>query len=473
MQLVAGRSTAGAAALGRVPASGAVDLDPRRFLEKHPELVGGSKKTEKKAPEHAVRSDATSYESLPEALREVLERSFPEVASSWFSALSDEARGSLVYIYNRMASYGIWEHVRIIKSVEAGEKPVRLGGLQLHVAGKSHSIVFEVYEGKALRDTMLGSGKFGKDVGPTGALHPGQTSMREWTTETVDGLHVSTGSGSEADAHIDKRSPTDKPRGQIGQMDVVRSLEHHWQEVWPEFLRTGPGWLVRIPRHVYEWLVDKLAFFGAGERLRAALKTIPRSLFDAAAHAVGLLDAVWAGTTFKPGEKVEHPDPSQRDEGSDIVVVKEYRFGDKGKDARRPAEAPAAQASLDEELTAAVTRAVSTALPGVVKPSGRHRPQGDYADTEAVGRAMAGKIMFQARAGGQTIEIDLGPLYHNLSRPEVAEVKQQLAAIGKAAREGLGAALVARKDEDLAQRVLAVKSGTTQLGPSPVWFPLH
>ena len=473
-RLVTGASTTHAAAIGRAPAPGAVDLDPGRFFEKHPELVEGKKKPVKKAPEHSSRSDATSYESQPEALREVLERSFPEVAFSWFSALSDEARSNLVYTYNRMVSYGIWGHIRVIKSAEAGERPVNLGPLRLHVAGKSQSILFEVYDGKALRDTMLGSEKFGKDVGPTGLLHPGQTSMREWSTKTADGLHLSIGGGTEADAHIDKRSPTNRPRGQTGQMDLVRSLEHHWQEVWPEFLRAGPGWLVRVPQHVYEWLVDKLAFFGAGARLRAALKELPKSLFDAAAHAVGVLDAVWAGTTFKPGEKVEHPDPSQREESSDIVTVKEYRFGGgKGRDARRPAEAPAAQTSLDEELTAAVTRAVSSALPGVVKPSGRLRPQDDYADTETVGRAMAGKIMFQAKARGQTIEINLGALYHDLSGPEVAEVKQQLATIGKAAREGLGAALAARGDDDLAQRVLAVKSGSTQLGPSPVWFPLH
>jgi hypothetical protein len=298
--------------------------------------------------------------------------------------------------------------------------------------------------------------------------------MREWTTETVDGLHLSIGSGTAADAHIDKRSPTNRPRGQVNQMDLVRSLEHHWQEVWPEFLRLAPGWLTRVPQYVYEWLLDKLEFFGAGKRLRAALKEIPRALFDAAAHVVGLLDTLWAGTTFKPGDKVEHPDPSQREERSDIVVVKEYRFGSgKGKDARRPVQAPAAQSSLDEELTAAVIRGVSSALPGIVKPSKRRGSQGDYADTETIGPAIAGKIMFQARAGGLTIGIDLGVLYHDLSKPEAAEVKEQLTTIGKAAREALASAPNARQDEVLAQRVLAVNSGSTQLGPSPVWFALH
>ena len=47
--------------------------------------------------------------------------------------------------------------MRAIKRLEAGEKPVSLGPLQLVVAGKSQSVVFEVYDGRALRDTMLES----------------------------------------------------------------------------------------------------------------------------------------------------------------------------------------------------------------------------------------------------------------------------------------------------------------------------
>lgn len=248
-QLLALQQSAGNQAVTRLLSRAPVDLDPARFFELHPEMVKGKKK---KDAEHATRSDATSYESQPEALREIIERSQKEAAASWFSRLSDEARSNLVYTYNRMVAYGIWGHVRVIRSVEAGEKPVNLGPLQLHVAGKSQSIAFEVYDGKAIRDTMLNSGHFGKDVGPAKALHPGQTSMREWSTETADGLHLSIGLGTEADAHIDKRSPTNRPEAQTGQMDLVRSLEHHWQEVWPEFLRAGPGWLVRVPQHIYD-----------------------------------------------------------------------------------------------------------------------------------------------------------------------------------------------------------------------------
>lgn len=472
-QVLAMQQAMGNRAVARLLSRAPVDLDPGRFYERHPDMVEGRPK-EKMAAEHASRSDALSYESQPEALREVIVRSVGELASSWFSRLSDEARSNLVYTYNRMIAYGIWSQVRIIKSVVPGERPVSLGPFELHVAGKSQSIVFEVYEGRTLRDTMINGGKFGKDVGPAGVLHPGQTSMREWNMETVDGLHLSIGIGNEADAHIDKRSPTNRPKAQTTQMDLVRSLEHHWQEVWPEFLRVAPEWLLRVPQHVFNWLVDKLKHFGVGERFRAALKSIPEAFFNAAAHAVGIFDAVWAGTTFKPANKVEHPDPSQRERGTDFVVVKEYGFGSKGRAARPPAVAPVAQASVRPEWADAVTRAVEAADPGVVRPTGRDkRGQGDYAAAVTVGLAMAGKILHQAKAGGVRIEIDLGSLYYDMTATEVADVKQQLSRIGRAARESLAAALTASKEDRLAEAVLGVRSGATQLGRSPVFFPLH
>lgn len=183
---------------------------------------------------------------------------------------------------------------------------------------------------------------------------------------------------------------------------------------------------------------------------------------------------MWAGTTFKPADKVEHPDPSQRGRDTDFVVLKEYRFGSKGKGARPPADVPAAQASMDAELSEAVSRAVYAADPGVVRPTGRDkRDQGDYADAPTVGLSMAGKILHQAKAGGVTIEIDLGALYYDLTAPEVTQITQQLSTIGRAAREALAAALTGRKQDELAQAVLAVRSANTQLGRSPVRLPLH
>ena len=454
-------------------------LDPRTLVDANPQWADAKAKP-KPVAEHASRADALSYERQPEALKEVLERSFGEGASSWFLRLSDDERSNLVHTYNRMIQYGIWEHVRAIKRVVAGEAPARVGPLQLIVAGKSVSVVFDVYDGKALRDTMLKSQaaeqdpSFGKDTGPAGALHPGQTSMREFTLTTRDGLHLSIGAGTEADAHMDRVSPTNAPKGQTSQMDLVRSLEHHWQEVWPEFLRLTPGWLVRVPQHVYDWLVDKLKYLGAGPRLRAALRSIPEAFFNLAAHAVGVLDAVWAGTTFKPAQKLEHPDPSQRERDTDFVVLKEYRFGGGGRPALPPSTAPRDLASMDEPMTAIVERAVERADPGVIRPTGRDKRDGDdYADAGTVGLAMAQKILHAAKAKGLTIGVELGPLYHDLKPAEAAEVKVQLIRIGKAAREALAGELTARGDEDMSAAVLGVRSGVAQLGRVLTYFPLH
>lgn len=455
--------------------SRAPDLDPRRVVEANPQWVEGKPK-EKSAPKHANRADALSYEQQPEALREVLKRSFDEGAASWFLRLSDEARSNLVYTYNRMITYGIWEHVRFIRHIVAGEAPVNLGPVQLVVAGKSQSLVFEVYDGRALRDTMLSSKdtykdpSFGRDTGPAGALHPGQTSMREFTRTTRDGLHLSVGIGTDADAHIDKVSATNQPEQQTSQMDLVRSLEHHWQEVWPEFLRVAPGWLTNIPRHVYNWLVDKLKHVGVGPRFRAVLRSIPEAFFNLVAHAVGILDAVWAGTTFKPANKVEHPDPSQRERDTDFVTLKEYRFGSSGRPALPPSSAPRDQASMDAQLTEAVAGAIAT---GVVRPrSHGKQDSGDYADAHTVGLAIAGKILRQAKAGGITIGIELGGQYDTLKPAEVAEVAQQLTQIGRAARESLAAALKARGDS-LGDAVLGVRSATVPLGGTLTHIPLH
>ena len=454
-------------------------LDPRTVADANPQW-GDAKARAKPGPEHASRADALSYDHQPEALREVLQRSFGEGASSWFLRLSGDERSNLVQTYNRMITYGIWEQVRAIKHVVAGEAPARVGPLELVVAGKSVSVVFEVYDGRTLRDTMLKSQalgedpRFGKDTGPAGALHPGQTSMREFTMTTRDGLHLSIGMGTEADAHMDRVSPTNAPKGQTSQMDLVRSLEHHWQEVWPEFLRLAPGWLVRVPQHVYDWLVDKLQYVGAGPRLRAVLRSIPEAFFDLAAHAVGILDAVWAGTTFKPANKVEHPDPSQRERDTDFVVLKEYRFGSGGGRALPPSSAPRDVASLDPEMTAEVARAVERADPGVIRPTGRDRRDGDdYADAGTVGLAMAQKILHAAKAKGVSIGVELGPLYHDLKPAEAAEVKVQLVRIGTAARAALAAALTARGDEDMSAAVLGVRSGVVQLGRVLTPFPLH
>jgi hypothetical protein len=455
------------------------NLDPRTQADRNQDRWGQAKPAAK--PGRAERSDATSWDSLPSALKEVLERSWGEAgAFSIYRALSDESRSFLIAWYNRMIGYGLWGHVRTVKVIKPGEKPAKLGPIQLHVQGLSQSVVFEVYDGRALRDDMLRSEKFGKDVGAQGLLHLGQTSMREWTTTTTDGLHLSIGAGNEADAHLDKKSPTNKPHAGESQMDWVRSWEHHWQEVWPEFIRKAPGFLANVPRYVYEWLVDKTKKLGVGKRFRDALKAIPRSFFNIVAEIAGIPDAAYAGTTIKQGESFE--DPHTRPRGSWIVILKEYRFGSKGRPAGRPVEVPAGQSPLPEDLGIAVERAITTALPGSVQPTGQVRLESEtesllakpdeFAKNEYVAEGLARLILFRAKGGGGQVGIDLGLVYEFLTQAQVEEVKKQLAAIGRITRDALAEEL-AKTDDELARKVLLVRSAITPLGRALHTFPLH
>jgi hypothetical protein len=455
------------------------NLDPHIQADRQQDRWGQAKPAIK--PGRAERSDATSWDSLPSALKEVLERSWGEAgAFSHYRALSDESRSFLIAWYNRMIGYGLWGHVRTVKVIKPGEKPAQLGPIQLHVQGLSSSVVFEVYDGRALRDDMLRSERFGQDVGAPGLLHLGQTSMREWTTKTTDGLHLSIGAGNEADAHIDKQSPTNKPHAGESQMDWIRSWEHHWQEVWPEFIRKGPGFLANVPRYIYEWLVDKTKKLGVGKRFRDALKAIPRSFFNIIAEIAGIPDAAYAGTTIKPGESFE--DPHTRPRGSWIVILKEYRFGSKGRPAGRPVEVPAAQAPLAENMAIAVERAITTALPGTVRPAGQVRLESEtesllakpdeFAKNEFVAEGLARLVLFRAKGGGGQVGIDLGLVYEFLTPAQVEEVEKQLAAIGKITREALAEEL-AKTDDEVARKVLQVRSAITPLGGALHHFALH
>ncbi len=62
-------------------------------------------------------------------------------------------------------------------------------------------------------------------------------------------------------------------------------------------------------------------------------------------------------------------------------------------------------------------------------------------------------------------------MYEFLTQPQAEEVKQQLAAIGKISREALAEEL-AKTDEELAHKVLLVRSAITPLGGFLHHFPL-
>ncbi len=81
-----------------------VYLDPRTQLEKNPDRWGKAKPGAQARARPALGRD--ELDSLPSALKEVLERSWAEAgAFSHYRALSDESRAFLIAWYNRMIAY--------------------------------------------------------------------------------------------------------------------------------------------------------------------------------------------------------------------------------------------------------------------------------------------------------------------------------------------------------------------------------
>ena len=461
------------------------NLSPRTVADRHPEWGKAPPKPKPLQPtkpkEYTTRSDANSWAALPDALREVLARSWGENAEGqWSVGTSDRHRAYITRIYNRMLDYDLWEHVRYVRKVQEGEKPVDLGFTQLRVAGgTSDSLLFEVYDGQALRDKMLDGRTFSKDGTFTGLAHRGQDSLREYTVKTRDGIHISIGDSTKVDAHIDERSPTNPPQGIWTDVDIVKGLEHHWLELWPEYIRAGPNFLVRLPRRVLAWLEDKVHYFGIGKALRDALVFIPRHLLILAEKAV---DFAGAGVVVGDQEPIiKSNDPTQPDDTPNlrndtvhIIAKKTFRFGSGGgRPAGKPKQAPAGQSAVDPKVAEAVRKAVEKVDPGVIRPSGS-RSQDDFADAETVGQALASALMYRARYGGPAnIRIDLGPLYHAMSEPEAAQVVTQLERIGKTVRSTMGSALQDGGNVTAAWKVLQVTEGLTPVGRGTKTFPLR
>ena len=86
--------------------------------------------------------------------------------------------------------------------------------------------------------------------------------------------------------------------------------------------------------------------------------------------------------------------------------------------AGRPVEVPAAQSPLPEDVAIAVERAITTALPGSVRPTGDVRLESEtesliakpdeFAKNELVADGLARLILFRAKGGGGQVGIDLG-----------------------------------------------------------------
>lgn len=176
------------------------------------------------------------YSELPADLKQAL--SHLDWPDKWWNGLSQASRQNLVAIYNRMQDHGLWRHVERIVKVVDPERPV----LGMRPPGNSGSVEFLAKDGSRLLHGSLDTGKFGLDPGFLALLHPGQQSLREWSS-TSDGLHLSIGAAGAFDAHLDRVSPTNRPDASgRTQIDMQRSGKHWQQEVLPDLIRNGiPG----------------------------------------------------------------------------------------------------------------------------------------------------------------------------------------------------------------------------------------
>jgi hypothetical protein len=173
----------------------------------------------------------SQYQNLPEALRKVM----PE--SVW-QDLSKGERVHLAAIYNRMQTYGLWDHVsKVVGVKERPEADAHVPGVgDFAVEGSSGAFLFETAAPDALYEGIFAAG-FGTDTGIEGSSHAGQTSTRESTSgqhtaevAAPDGLHISLGPGNQFDAHVDRISPTNPAQGGRTQLDVERGWVHHRHE---------------------------------------------------------------------------------------------------------------------------------------------------------------------------------------------------------------------------------------------------
>lgn len=192
-----------------------------------------------KLVEGAVSSDP--YDQQPALLRAVIEESakslpIPETAEKpsdarrhmgevWWSRLEPRQRLTVVSVYNRMQTLGLWGPVERIILVT----PPR----SLHLAGPTPSVVF-AGDRAAMRAALVHQRRMCYDPGLGKALHKGQESNREISTS--DSLHLSTGRSEELggngdfDAHLDAIASPKSSRNGACEYDVVRTGAHITRE---------------------------------------------------------------------------------------------------------------------------------------------------------------------------------------------------------------------------------------------------
>lgn len=158
-----------------------------------------------------------------------------------WDALPIGQRGTVVDTYQRLKQYGAWDEVtQVTGEKEKREAPVSVGDHETHVNGNSGTIQYEISDKAAFEKKLLEKNAFGVDGGKAGAMHPGQTSMREVNGGSTS-LHVSTGPGNRMDAHIDQVNPTNQPERGLTQLDIKRGVKHWRDEVLPELIRKKTG----------------------------------------------------------------------------------------------------------------------------------------------------------------------------------------------------------------------------------------
>ncbi len=180
----------------------------------------------------------------PVGLRDAIGRSSKD-PEGWWEGLDQRKRLAVVDVYNRLASFGVWQHIRAIKRVDAGEAPWH----KFEFPGLVESVVFDTFDSKSLMEDLLYTPRLCMDDQVSGMLHPGQNAFRQFGV--TGSLHISVGpGGNDADAHVDKITP---PKGKNADhtcdMNMPEAMKHLRDEVAPEKLRKWtkiPG-LVPLP----------------------------------------------------------------------------------------------------------------------------------------------------------------------------------------------------------------------------------
>jgi hypothetical protein len=174
-------------------------------------------------------SGDVEYDKLVDDIKSRISRELWDVL-----AKRKQQRWTLVETYSRLKKYGLWNHViRVVGEKEKPERHVEFKGYAFAVAGNSGGIIYEAKGG--FLEKLTATPNIGVDGSIVGALHSGQTSLREWGDSTS--LHISVGPGKLFDAHIDKVSPVSKPADGRTQIDPVEGPKHWSNEVLPEKIR--------------------------------------------------------------------------------------------------------------------------------------------------------------------------------------------------------------------------------------------